>query len=323
MVTVKDKYGFVPTSVLYFVKNSQQTLGFLGNQELRKNSVDNSSSFSMSEFSPPLAEFIIKYWSNEGDLILDPFHGWGTRCFEAIRIKRNYIGYDISPVTSNDVRKHLEEFKKKMLAGGIGNAELMCGDGIKIEGVVKNSVDMIFTCPPYFNIEKYESINGQLSDFNDYQAFLCKLHEGAKNYYNVLKNGKFCVFVVGDWREEGQLRLFGKDVIDVFCQAGFILYDFLINKLNSAAVVGCGNFDESNFVTKSHEYVLVFKKDLNMKSNYEIMDYNNILERKKVMVEVIKELIYKDEMLKPGICMLLPEWQAKIFIESGTGRLKK
>jgi hypothetical protein len=46
----------------------------------------------------------------------------------------------------------------------------------------------------------------------------------------------------------------------VFCGAGFVLHDLLIHKLDSAAIVGCGNFDNNNFVTKSHEYILVFKK---------------------------------------------------------------
>ncbi len=39
---------------------------------------------------------IIFACSDEGDLILDPFVGSGTTCIEAKRLKRNYIGIDIS-----------------------------------------------------------------------------------------------------------------------------------------------------------------------------------------------------------------------------------
>jgi hypothetical protein len=37
-----------------------------------------------------------------------------------------------------------------------------------------NFADMILTCPPYWNIEKYESCNGQLSDEKSYDSFLKK-----------------------------------------------------------------------------------------------------------------------------------------------------
>lgn len=43
-----------------------------------------------------VADFLIKTFSREGDLILDPFVGSGQTCLCCIRLKRNYIGIDIS-----------------------------------------------------------------------------------------------------------------------------------------------------------------------------------------------------------------------------------
>ena len=47
----------------------------------------------------PVALFItlIKWLTNEGDLILDPFIGSGTTAIAAIRTNRHYIGMEISP----------------------------------------------------------------------------------------------------------------------------------------------------------------------------------------------------------------------------------
>ena len=47
-------------------------------------------------FPEQLAADHIKSWSNEGDLILDPFCGSGTTCKMAKLLNRNYIGVDIS-----------------------------------------------------------------------------------------------------------------------------------------------------------------------------------------------------------------------------------
>jgi site-specific DNA-methyltransferase (adenine-specific) len=47
-------------------------------------------------FPEQLAEDHIISWSNEKDIVLDPFMGSGTTAVSAIRLKRNYIGFDVS-----------------------------------------------------------------------------------------------------------------------------------------------------------------------------------------------------------------------------------
>jgi len=47
-------------------------------------------------------------WSNEGDLVLDPMCGSGTTCFEADKLKRKYIGIDISEEYCKLSRKRID-----------------------------------------------------------------------------------------------------------------------------------------------------------------------------------------------------------------------
>lgn len=47
-------------------------------------------------FPLQLAEDHIKSWSNEGDMVMDPFLGSGTTRIAAYNLNRNFIGYEIS-----------------------------------------------------------------------------------------------------------------------------------------------------------------------------------------------------------------------------------
>jgi site-specific DNA-methyltransferase (adenine-specific) len=38
----------------------------------------------------------IQTWTNEGDIVLDPFMGSGTTALAAIRLKRNFIGLELN-----------------------------------------------------------------------------------------------------------------------------------------------------------------------------------------------------------------------------------
>ncbi|MDA9708612.1 DNA methyltransferase [Alphaproteobacteria bacterium] len=51
----------------------------------------------VGRIKPAFAHFLIKYLTKKNDLILDPFAGVGTICFESIVQSRNSIGCDINP----------------------------------------------------------------------------------------------------------------------------------------------------------------------------------------------------------------------------------
>jgi site-specific DNA-methyltransferase (adenine-specific) len=60
------------------------------------NSSDKESHEHPAIFPEQLAEDHILSWSDEGDVVLDPFSGSGTTCKMAKKNKRKYIGIDIS-----------------------------------------------------------------------------------------------------------------------------------------------------------------------------------------------------------------------------------
>jgi len=47
--------------------------------------------------SPELANWAIRAYTKEGDTVLDPMAGVGTTWIECIKLKRNFIGFELFP----------------------------------------------------------------------------------------------------------------------------------------------------------------------------------------------------------------------------------
>ena len=60
-----------------------------------------------------LMEYLIKTYSNEGDVILDPFAGSGTTLVGCLNTNRNYIGFEIEEKFFNIANKRIYEKQRK------------------------------------------------------------------------------------------------------------------------------------------------------------------------------------------------------------------
>ena len=66
-------------------------------------------------FPEQLARDQIKTWSNEGDLVYDPFIGSGTTAKVASILERNWVGSEISTDYTNIANKRLQNHLKEKL----------------------------------------------------------------------------------------------------------------------------------------------------------------------------------------------------------------
>jgi len=75
---------------------------------------------------------------------------------------------------------------------------LLVQDACKMKGIRANSVHLVVTSPPYWNLKRYNHRAGQLGDIENYDSFLKMLDKVWKECSRVLvPNGRVCV-VVGD-----------------------------------------------------------------------------------------------------------------------------
>ncbi len=82
-------------------------LGHSPNYYFEKVNYEEKSFTHPNKKSPKVIEWVMKYLSNEGDTILNPFLGSGTTMKVARDLKRNCIGIEINP-------KYIEIAKKRL-----------------------------------------------------------------------------------------------------------------------------------------------------------------------------------------------------------------
>ena len=76
-------------------------------------SVASSKYTNSAPFPEQLANDHIISWSNEGDIVLDPFMGSGTTAVACINTNRNYIGFELDKhyceIANERIRKAVDE----------------------------------------------------------------------------------------------------------------------------------------------------------------------------------------------------------------------
>jgi modification methylase len=152
---------------------------------------------------------------------------------------------------------------------------LVLGDARQLDWIDDQSVHLVVTSPPYFNLKKYNDREGQLGDWDDYEAFHDELDRVWQHCYRALVPGGRLVCNVGDVcvarrKNNGRHHVFPLHAdISVRCRRiGFdYLTPILWNKIANAnfEAGGAGGFlgkpYEPNAIVKNDvEYVLMLRK---------------------------------------------------------------
>lgn len=254
---VIDQFGWNPQSVITPTKSSKNNWddAYLTAYEEKRGVCPRlPNGLMMSEFHAGLCENIVHYWSMVGDTIVDPFAGRLTRAFVSQSLGRNYYGYDVSSETVGRVRHELDRHEL--------GATIYEEDGCEMKSTPDESANLVMTCPPYGDIERYESAEGQLSDLRKYEDFCERIQVCGNNIERVLKPGGFCVWVCGDWRRDGEYKPFHSDTINMFTKSGLKLHDIIVMKNDTIfAALQAGKCASKRYTAKVHEFVLVFRKE--------------------------------------------------------------
>lgn len=230
----------------------------------------------LSIFDPVLCELMYYWFCPESGSVLDPFAGGNVRGLVAAFTGHSYTGVDIRQDqidTNNDSASELLKDQIK--------PHWICGNSMEINSLVEGSYDMIFSCPPYFDLEKYSDNPDDISNMT-YGEFLECYRTIIKKSVAFLKDNRFAVFVVGDIRDKktGMYRNFVSETISAFHAAGANLYNeiILVTQVGSLPIRISNNFKALRKVGKTHQNVLVFYKGDDQRQIKDVFTDINILE---------------------------------------------
>ncbi len=144
---------------------------------------------------------------------------------------------------------------------------LILGDARNLRALSDESIHLVVTSPPYWNLKDYPRREGQLGHIQDYNAFLDEVDKCWKECFRVLVRGGRLVIVVGDVllsrREHKRHQVFPLHA-DVQIRCRKIGFDNLAPifwyKIANAAYEARGN--GAGFLGKPYEPNAVVKHDI-------------------------------------------------------------
>lgn len=213
---------------------------------------------AISVFDPVLTEVVYKWFCPPGGGVLDPFAGGPTRGVVAAFLGHEYVGID--------VRAEQVEANKKQAADMGLSATWIVGDSFGLSSVAPHGkkFDLVFTCPPYYDLEVYSESNADGSAKQTYAEFLRWYEHIMRQAAHLLNYNCFFVVVVGEIRDKktGAYRNFVGDTIRILSGLGLAYYNelILVNVVGTASIRAKTQFLSGRKVVKTHQNVLVFYK---------------------------------------------------------------
>jgi hypothetical protein len=209
-----------------------------------------------SIFDPVLCELAYRWFCPPDGAILDPFAGGSVRGIVAALLGRHYTGVELSAgqLAANE--------KQAAVLTPDNRPTWIEGDAKDVAALAPGEYDLLFSCPPYGNLEVYSDDPRDLSTMA-HEDFLIAYRQIIGASVALLRQDRFACFVVGDFRDrKGFYRNFVSQTIAAFEDAGARLYNeaILVQELGSLPIRVGKQFESGRKLGKTHQNVLVFVK---------------------------------------------------------------
>jgi hypothetical protein len=199
-----EKYG-IPNPKFASREGCWQGSSGFANVVLSKNTVteegeiehDNKKTLNgnASVLDPTACEIILRmFMPKSGVRVYNPFGGGVQMGFVTGASNYEYL--------ASEIRKNQCD-ANNAICKDFYNTRWIQSDSSKF--IPKQNYDLIFSCPPYYKVEKYVDYDGvipdnELNSLSSYEDFRDMLFEGYKNAISVMNDNTFFVIMTGDSR---------------------------------------------------------------------------------------------------------------------------
>ena len=218
-----------------------------------------------SIFDPVVCELVYTWFMpKNGDKVLDCFAGGSVRGIVASALGKSYTGIDLRQEQIEANRMQFEDIRKNFSGISFKDINWICGDSLHVKRLVnEEKFDLLFSCPPYYDLEVYSNDENDLSNLESYDDFLLLYKKIIFRSCSLLNEDSFACFVVGDIRDKnGCYRNFVGDTVSIFKDAGLNYYNeiILVNSAGTLPIRINRQFNSGRKIGKRHQNILVFYK---------------------------------------------------------------
>lgn len=226
-------------------------------------------------FIPQIPRQLMKRFTKEGDVVLDPFVGSGTTLIECGNLGRNGIGIELSEEVVEIAKENLgqqnlfqKDVKINLIKGDSTSEEAREKVDEVLQEQDKDNVQLLIMHPPYHDIINFSDHPKGLSNANTLEDFL-ELFDGVvDNFADLLEKERYMGVVIGDKYERGEWIPLGFRVMDrVLNKKNFKLKSILVKnmtgnraKRNQKSLWRYRAL-KGNFYVFRHEYIFLFQKE--------------------------------------------------------------
>lgn len=228
-----------------------------------------------ASFPEELVEDFIKFFTKQGQWVLDPFLGSGSTLVACKNTLRNGIGIEIT-------KKYADMAKERLKQNRLVESEqfVIEGDSKNISKIWNEKnlplIDFCITSPPYWNQlsrnkirqkerikkgldTKYSEDSNDIGNIEDYKKFLEAQEEIFNEVYKVMKLNSYLVVITNNVFAKGRLYPLAFDTLNSLGKM-WIPKDEKVWLQDDKSLLPLGIY--SAWVgNRAHQYCLVFRKE--------------------------------------------------------------
>ena len=222
---------------------------------LASDSIMSELNSGVSILDPVMSEIIVKWFGLAGGVAFDPFAGDSVFGYVSAHCGMRFQGIELR-------LEQAELNQNRVQAAGLDAVYHTDSSENMDAYIADESVDLVFSCPPYADLEVYSDDPKDLSNmshgdfFAAYKAILQKT-------YSKLKENRFAVIVMGEVRAKNGAYIGTiPKTIEIMESAGYQYYNeiVLINSAGTLPLRAGKSIRASRKVGKMHQNIMVFLK---------------------------------------------------------------
>ena len=223
-------------------------------------------------FVPQIPDQLIRRFTKENEIILDPFMGSGTTLFECEKLKRKFIGFDINSeiidfVKSKMLNSNYKDFEINEC--DVTNSEKFKNEIARsLKNLKQSKVQFVIMHPPYMDIIKFTNQKEDLSQISNLSKFIKTFNRAVSNSISYLEKNRYFAIVIGDVYKNSEVVPLAFYVLDSIKRSFNVKLKGIIvkNIEGNRGKLGKGGIWryralKSDYYIFKHEYILVFKKE--------------------------------------------------------------